>query len=592
MSLTFHRSTQRSSKLFIFMLICCLPLICQARPQLVTQEKVDGDTTIRLTLEDQFILDDQNTPCKVEVIITGDDKPMVMGDRVHIKVYEDDVPLTSFGDDLLWEIEEVFSAEEIEVQRFERTYQCNTAGLRDWIGGVEIYAQANVDKAECGFFCGDDPSTSNIGMDQMDDDMAEDDDSLSAAFLPPRQGVANRIAKDPDWFQITYTTPINLMARVVSRFEGGMLRFTLMNEMGSVIEEAVLEEGGAALRLEPRRPILPGEYFLQIIPADMNDYNFYDLEITESIVQTDCAAGTQEERPCTLCGVERRTCSDVGEWGVWGNCENSGVCEPGAEEVRSCGEEGSQGRVCQSDCSWGMFSSCDQCEDGTEEMCYSGPEGTSGIGQCRMGVRVCTRGTWSACQGDVWPSSELCSDGVDNDCDGTTDLQDPECVGSLGAACHADHPCAKTLTCLDAPFIDGYCGLVGCEGCEGVCANVLGATYCLTSCDTIFDCRPGYLCSMVGMNGEKACAPPCLMDSDCGEGEQCSEMSICVTGDGMTPMPMGGSMGENMGGMNPNVMIVSPPAEEGCTQSNQRLHFQFFLLFGLFLLRDRRRQVG
>ena len=85
MNLMTRRSKVSAPALLATLLISFTPLMSQARPQLVTQEKVDGDTTIRLTLEEQFILDDQNTPCKVEVIITGADKPMVAGDSVTVR---------------------------------------------------------------------------------------------------------------------------------------------------------------------------------------------------------------------------------------------------------------------------------------------------------------------------------------------------------------------------------------------------------------------------------------------------------------------------------------------------------------------------
>jgi len=583
MSRRLNTHSKTGAQLLSTLLMTLTPLMSYARPQLVTQEKVSGDTTVRLTLEEQFILDDQNTPCLVEVVITGDEKPMTAGDSVTIKVYEDDVPLTTIGDDLLWEFTEEFSAEDIEMQRFERSYQCNTGNLQDWIGGVELYAKAEVDKEECGFLCGDDPSTNNISMDQVDDDLAEDDDALSAAVTPGRQGVANRIARDPDWFKVSYSNPVNLRVRAISRLEGGMLNLTLLDETGAVIEEAEVEEGDGAVRLEPSRPILPGNYFFQVSPTEVDDFNFYDLEISESAIQTDCAAGAEEQRPCDLCGAETRVCSDMGMWGEWGGCEGSGVCEPGAEELRACGEEGSQSRVCKSDCTWDEFSSCAQCEDGAEEMCYSGPEGTEGVGQCRRGVRVCTRGSWSACQGDVWPTREVCSDSVDNDCDGSADLMDTDCVGALGAACDADRPCAQELECIAEPFPDGYCSLTRCEGCNGVCAEVLGGTYCLTSCDTIFECRAGYLCSAVGMTGQKACVPPCLMDSDCGEGQRCVE-NLCVNGDG-TMRPMSG-------GAEGGAMIASPAQGDGCAQGRESATGALLLALLGFITAQRRRQAA
>lgn len=63
--------------------------------------------------------------------------------------------------------------------------------------------------------------------------------------------------------------------------------------------------------------------------------------------------------------------------------------------------------------------------------CYTGPEGTVGIGVCTPGQQYCDQGQWVSlndvdeplvgfCSGEVLPSEEVC-DGSDNDCDGITD---------------------------------------------------------------------------------------------------------------------------------------------------------------------------
>jgi hypothetical protein len=38
-----------------------------------------------------------------------------------------------------------------------------------------------------------------------------------------------------------------------------------------------------------------------------------------------------------------------------------------------------------------------------------------------LGTSTCTAGEWGACIGAIFPSTEICGDEMDNDCDGSTD---------------------------------------------------------------------------------------------------------------------------------------------------------------------------
>jgi hypothetical protein len=57
--------------------------------------------------------------------------------------------------------------------------------------------------------------------------------------------------------------------------------------------------------------------------------------------------------------------------------------------------------------------------------CTNGQTEPCGIGVC-AGQRVCQDGHWSACDGNS-PTSEVCDNDLDDDCDGMTDAADEEC---------------------------------------------------------------------------------------------------------------------------------------------------------------------
>ncbi|GMV17848.1 MAG: LamG domain-containing protein [Polyangiaceae bacterium] len=85
------------------------------------------------------------------------------------------------------------------------------------------------------------------------------------------------------------------------------------------------------------------------------------------------------------------------------------------------------------------------CTTGQTQPCYSGPAGTQGVGACKAGTQACSGGQWAACTGAVLPKAETCNS-VDDDCDGSVDDGNP----GGGAACNTGKQgiCASgTLTC-------------------------------------------------------------------------------------------------------------------------------------------------
>ncbi|WP_437289175.1 nucleotide-binding protein [Sorangium sp. So ce406] len=60
------------------------------------------------------------------------------------------------------------------------------------------------------------------------------------------------------------------------------------------------------------------------------------------------------------------------------------------------------------------------CAPGAQEACYTGPDGTRGVGRCAAGARTCNaEGTsWGPCAGEVLPAFDACDTPDDEDCDG------------------------------------------------------------------------------------------------------------------------------------------------------------------------------
>ncbi|MDQ3264450.1 MAG: choice-of-anchor L domain-containing protein [Myxococcota bacterium] len=149
------------------------------------------------------------------------------------------------------------------------------------------------------------------------------------------------------------------------------------------------------------------------------------------------AAGTQGVGRCQA-GLN--TCQANGTWGTAcqgevtpaasETCGNSvdddcdGTGDPDLQtDVANCG---SCGRACDADhvCTEG---SCvpevpPECADGETRGCYSGPQGTSGVGTCAAGTQTCqASGTWGSCEGEVLPTLDVCGNGQDEDCNGNPD---------------------------------------------------------------------------------------------------------------------------------------------------------------------------
>lgn len=571
------------------------PATAWAVPPEASAEANDDDVTITVRVESATIPDDARSWCHLTFDDAGSDVAFTDGDVVELWVYEDDV----LGDDLLWSTRFEVNRADLNNGALHREFDCSSAFGADGVGTLELYASAHVTKDECGLLCLDDtPSTSNIGLEEIEDDGNEDDDARNAAhgLLLGRNN--DRIARDQDWQSVELQSRSRVTLRALHRPEAGRLDVQLLDGNGQQVAQGGDEGGATVLDFEP---LDAGTWYFRIQPREGNDYNFYDLQFAVDTLAGDCAPGDTESQDCGNCGTQTRTCDANGRWLAFdpcqaegecapnatraatcgrcgtttdtcdatchwapGACEAEGICEPGAEDEQDCAEGGTHARVCGEDCQWGPYGECGgaECENGQSRECYTGPEATRSVGVCRPGAERCVAGRWAACDGQVVPSIEACEDGQDNDCDGDVDGDDDNCSGApqIGDPCQNDAECAPGHVCLQAPshpqFPDGYCGVVPCQedcGDGTACVGLFGRQYCLRGCSADRDCRDGYRCLEV-QAGARVCAPPCEADSDCGDPRLpvCdSAAGLCVARSGETP-----DMG---GGTPPTSPPTSPP---------------------------------
>jgi len=206
---------------------------------------------------------------------------------------------------------------------------------------------------------------------------------------------------------------------------------------------------------------------------------------------------------------------DTGDPGI---CSaGASTCSGGAEECVPDSEPQTEGPAGDTTCSDGLDNDCDALSDSAdpdctviaETECFDGLDNDSdGLfdcadpdcerseggacntgepGICAVGTLICTSGQ-QVCVQDLQAEPESndsvnCDDGLDNDCDGLTDLEDPECVIEGEADCFdgVDNDSDGLMDCSDPDCEgseDGSCD----TGEPGVCAS--GTYVCMNAMQT------------------------------------------------------------------------------------------------------------
>ncbi|MFH1977718.1 MAG: NosD domain-containing protein [Candidatus Aenigmatarchaeota archaeon] len=165
-----------------------------------------------------------------------------------------------------------------------------------------------------------------------------------------------------------------------------------------------------------------------------------------------------------------------------------GACNPG---IIVC--ENNEWGVCEGEFGHGA-EICDNVDNNCNGLVDEGILKSCGTdtGTCEKGIQVCFAGAWQACQDEVNPVTEVCGDGLDNDCDGSND-EACQCRDGQTQTCGTDiGACAKgTQSCVSGSW-DPCSGEVGPR--DEVCNEV--DDDCDRETDEGLDCRDlDYLCN-------------------------------------------------------------------------------------------------
>ena len=122
-----------------------------------------------------------------------------------------------------------------------------------------------------------------------------------------------------------------------------------------------------------------------------------------------------------------KTCADPSRYGIcqqgtWACYGSTKICK----QAIAAASESCNGK--DDDCDGYVDNATKGSAAAQSRACYQASSGCkqygtgySCAGACKAGKEVCASGTWLPCAGSIYPTAEICSNNVDEDCDGTAD---------------------------------------------------------------------------------------------------------------------------------------------------------------------------
>ena len=258
-----------------------------------------------------------------------------------------------------------------------------------------------------------------------------------------------------------------------------------------------------------------------------------------------CYTGPPKTENVGLCKPGTQTCTGSGEIATWGACMGDVI--PTMEDCSDGKDHDCNGLVGCADPSCVGLTGC--CTDGMSRPCYTGANGTEGVGPCHGGTQLCgANGAYGPCMGEVVPGTEggHCADGIDNDCNGKTDCKDVACLLSphcILQTCTA----GTTRSCYDGP-----------SGTEGVGPCHGGMQTCASNGESWGPCMGEVLPAPEGSHCSDGVDNDCNGHVDCADPGCATAPSCCMTTTNPATSTIWANDADTLYRIDPNTFAVTP----------------------------------